>query len=70
MPSMYRDIPSYGDRHWQAPVQTALDLPAAGNDIGDFRFVLTTLALYYWSGTAWVLFSSGGGAEGQDLNGL
>lgn len=53
----------WGDIHWKAPVASESALPASGNLTGDVRLELTDFGLYYWSGSGWVLISSGGGVS-------
>jgi len=59
MASNYINIPSYGDPHWQAPVQSVFDLPTNGNQEGDVRLVLDSDTFYIWTGSAWIEYSSG-----------
>lgn len=59
MATNYINIPSYGDPHWQAPVQSVFDLPANGNQEGDVRLVLDSDTFYIWTGSAWIEYSSG-----------
>lgn len=54
MSSNYINIPAFGDRHWQAPVATAFDLPTNGNQAGDVRVALDTGVMYLWTGSAWI----------------
>ena len=42
-----------GGMHYQGSVQTVADLPASGNEIGDFYNVIATGENYAWDGTAW-----------------
>lgn len=62
MANQYLRIPLYGDRHWKAPVEAVLDLPSNAEE-GDFRFVKATGELYYYNGTIWQSYASGGGGS-------
>lgn len=42
-----------GGMHYKGSVQTVADLPASGNEIGDFYNVISTGENYAWDGTAW-----------------
>lgn len=42
-----------GGMHYKGSVQTVADLPASGNEIGDFYNVIATGENYAWDGTAW-----------------
>lgn len=61
MASNYIDLPAYGNYHWKAPVDTAVDLPASGNSLGDARATEDTGNIYVWNGSAWI---TGGGSSG------
>ena len=39
--------------HYKGSVQTVADMPASGNEIGDFYSVIATGENYAWDGTAW-----------------
>jgi hypothetical protein len=61
----YTDLPSYGDSHWKAPVNTATSLPSTGNQIGDVRVAEDTSVIYVWTGSSW---QAEGGTGGVVLN--
>ena len=42
-----------GGMHYKGSVQTVADLPASGNETGDFYNVIATGENYAWDGTAW-----------------
>ena len=42
-----------GGMHYKGSVQTVADLPASGNQTGDFYNVIATGENYAWDGTAW-----------------
>ena len=42
-----------GGMHYKGSVQTVADLPASGNEIGDFYNIIATGENYAWDGTAW-----------------
>lgn len=42
-----------GGMHYKGSVQTVADLPASGNEIGDFYNVIATGENYAWDGSAW-----------------
>ena len=42
-----------GGMHYKGSVQTTADLPASGNEVGDFYNVIATGENYAWDGTAW-----------------
>lgn len=42
-----------GGMHYKGSVQTVADLPASGNETGDFYNVISTGENYAWDGTAW-----------------
>ena len=42
-----------GGMHYKGSVQTVADLPASGNEVGDFYNVVATGENYAWDGTAW-----------------
>ena len=42
-----------GGMHYKGSVQTTADLPASGNEIGDFYNVIATGENWAWDGTAW-----------------
>lgn len=42
-----------GGMHYKGSVQTVADLPASGNEVGDFYNVIATGENYAWDGTAW-----------------
>lgn len=48
----------FGDHHWQQPVTTFAALPTIGNLVGDIRETLNDFNLYYWSGSAWVNYTT------------
>jgi hypothetical protein len=58
----------WGDIHWKAPVASSAALPASGNLTGDVRMELTAFGLYYWSGSAWVLITTGSGGSPGGAN--
>jgi hypothetical protein len=62
--SGYINVPNSGNFTWQQAVATAADLPTNGNQIGDARITLDTGDAYTWTGTEWVLVSTGGGGGG------
>jgi hypothetical protein len=47
--------------HWKPPIDTAADLPIAGNEIGDLRYVEATGAVYRWDQptVSWIQITSG-----------
>lgn len=53
------DVPTLGDFHWQAPVQSFDDLPSSGNNEGDVRLTLDTVDIYAWKDDAWEVLSTG-----------
>lgn len=64
MSSGYVNIPAYGSPSWKSPIDTAVDLPANGNQPGDARVVIDTSMIYIWNGTMWVAVAGGGGGGG------
>ena len=42
-----------GGMHYKGSVQTVADLPASGNQVGDFYNIIATGDNYAWDGTAW-----------------
>ena len=42
-----------GGMHYKGSVQTVADLPASGNEIGDFYNIIATGENYAWDGSAW-----------------
>ena len=42
-----------GGMHYKGSVQTVADLPASGNETGDFYNIIATGENYAWDGTAW-----------------
>ena len=42
-----------GGMHYKGSVQTVADLPASGNETGDFYNVIATGENYAWDGSAW-----------------
>lgn len=42
-----------GGMHYKGSVQTVADLPASGNQVGDFYNVIATGENYAWDGSAW-----------------
>lgn len=66
MSSNYTEIPSYGDLHWQAPVASAVFLPALNNLIGAARITTDTDTIYVWNGTAWIAVATPGAAIAID----
>ena len=42
-----------GGMHYKGSVQTIADLPASGNETGDFYNVIATGENYAWDGSAW-----------------
>jgi len=42
------NVPAMADAKWSAPVATAADLPASGNEDGDLRIVLDEDTVYTW----------------------
>ena len=42
-----------GGMHYKGSVQTTADLPASGNEIGDFYNVIATGENWAWDGTTW-----------------
>jgi len=42
-----------GGMHYKGSVQTVADLPASGNQVGDFYNIISTGENYAWDGTAW-----------------
>ena len=47
-----------GGMHYKGSVQTVADLPASGNEVGDFYNVIATGENYAWDGSAWDLTGS------------
>lgn len=47
-----------GGMHYKGSVQTVADLPASGNEIGDFYNIIATGENYAWDGSAWDLTGS------------
>ena len=42
-----------GGMHYKGSVQTTADLPASGNEVGDFYNVIATGENWAWDGSAW-----------------
>ena len=42
-----------GGMHYKGSVQTVADLPASGNEVGDFYNIIWTGENYAWDGSAW-----------------
>ena len=42
-----------GGMHYKGSVQTVADLPASGNEVGDFYNIIATGENYAWDGSAW-----------------
>ena len=42
-----------GGMHYKGSVQTTADLPASGNEVGDFYNIIATGENYAWDGSAW-----------------
>lgn len=42
-----------GGMHYKGSVQTVADLPASGNQVGDFYNIVSTGENYAWDGSAW-----------------
>ena len=42
-----------GGMHYKGSVQTVADLPASGNQVGDFYNIISTGENYTWDGSAW-----------------
>lgn len=54
----------WGWRGWLQAVATITNAPTGGVAPGSIEFALDTDALYYWSGSAWVEITGGGGGSG------
>lgn len=60
------NIPESGSASWKTPVDTAADLPASGNDLGDTRVAQDTQTIYVWDGTTWKAVATPGAAIALD----
>lgn len=66
MADFFINIPESGSASWKAVVDTAADLPAAGNNIGDARITQDTQTIYVWDGTNWLPVATPGAAIALD----
>lgn len=64
--TIFINIPDSGSPSWKAPVDTAADLPATGNNNGDARITQDTDTIYVWNGTTWVPVATPGAAIALD----
>lgn len=63
---IFINIPDSGSPSWKAPVDTAADLPASGNNIGDARVAQDTQTIYVWNGTNWIPVATPGASVALD----
>lgn len=52
---------------WKDPVASQLDLPAAGNVLGDVRATTDDQRLWMWDGAMWVEVAGGGGGSADSF---